>query len=51
MTTGNFRYVMSRVGNLEGLCALELGDLQDIIGVEAGRTLERFVNRNITVKE
>ncbi|SCZ96736.1 BZ3500_MvSof-1268-A1-R1_Chr4-1g06669 [Microbotryum saponariae] len=47
VTTKNYRYVMNRVDSVESLCELDLGQMQELIGVEAGRTLWKFVNRNV----
>lgn len=44
ITTKNYRYVMSKVRNLEELCELSQKEIQDMIGVEAGNTLYNFVN-------
>ncbi|KDE08113.1 hypothetical protein MVLG_01595 [Microbotryum lychnidis-dioicae p1A1 Lamole] len=47
VTTKNYRYVMNRVDSVESLCELDLAQMQELIGVEAGRTLWKFVNRNV----
>jgi DNA excision repair protein ERCC-4 len=47
MNTKNFRYVMSRVHSLEDLVGLGLEEIQELIGVEAGRKLYTFVHRNV----
>ncbi|SCV74432.1 BQ2448_8071 [Microbotryum intermedium] len=47
VTTKNYRYVMNRVDSVESLCELELAQMQELVGVEQGRILWRFVNRNV----
>jgi DNA excision repair protein ERCC-4 len=47
INTKNYRYVMSRVRSLEDLVGLGLEEVQELIGVEAGRKLYNFVHRNV----
>ncbi|KAI5476750.1 DNA repair protein rad16 [Pseudohyphozyma bogoriensis] len=48
ITTSNYRYVMSKVDNIEELCQLPLDRVQELIGVEKGKVLFDFLNKNIT---
>lgn len=51
ISTKNYRYVMGKVENVEGLCALELGEVQELIGVEPGRKLHEFIQQDIRVEQ
>ncbi|KAG8829203.1 hypothetical protein FRC17_006986 [Serendipita sp. 399] len=45
ITSMNFRHVISMVGSIRELCDLDLGGMQAILGVEAGKTLHTFLHR------
>ena len=47
ITTKNYRYVMSKVDNIEALCGMELKELQELIGVEPGRSLHAFIQNDV----
>lgn len=49
VTSRNYRFIMSKVDSMDELCALPLKDLQDLIGVEAGHSLHRFLTRDMRV--
>ena len=51
VTTKNYRYIMSKVDNIEALCEMELKGIQELIGAEQGKILFNFINRDIIVKE
>lgn len=47
ITTKNYRYVQNNVRDLEELCDLELAEIQELIGIEAGRKLHSFIVENV----
>lgn len=51
VSTKNYRYIMSKVDNIEALCEMDLKGIQELIGVEQGKILFNFINREINVKE
>lgn len=51
ITTKNYRYVMSKVDDIEALCKLELKELQELIGIEPGKSLYTFMNHSLLDSE
>lgn len=51
VTMVSARYIMGKVENLEQLVGMGLGEVQELMGVEPGKKLFEFVNRNVTVGE
>jgi DNA excision repair protein ERCC-4 len=49
ITTKNYRYVQNNVRDLEELCDLELAEIQELIGIEAGRKLHSFIVENVRI--
>lgn len=47
ITSKNYHHVMSRVDTIEDLAGLELKALQELIGVETGRSLYSFMNKEM----
>ncbi|CAG8763405.1 23191_t:CDS:10 [Gigaspora margarita] len=47
ITAKNYKHVMSKVENLRELTELSLRELQILIGVENGKTLYEFLERNV----
>lgn len=45
--TKNYRYVMSRVGSIKELCAMELKQVQDLLGVEPGKKCYDFLHKGL----
>jgi DNA excision repair protein ERCC-4 len=48
ITSKNYHHVMSKVDSIDRLVELELKEVQELVGVEAGRTLFSFINREMT---
>lgn len=48
--TKNYRYVMSRVGSIKELCAMEMKQVQDLLGVEPGRKCHEFLHKGLKNK-
>lgn len=46
VTSKNYRYIMSKVENLEELCELEVGAITDLIGAEAGKLLWSYLHKD-----
>ena len=44
ITAKNVKHVMSRVGSVRDFCELELGQVQELIGVEPGKACWEFVH-------
>ena|ERR1700722_12488421 len=45
ITAKNVKYVMGKVGNVRELCEMSLSQVQDILGVEPGRTCWQFIHQ------
>lgn len=45
VTAKNARYVMGKVSSIDELCALNMEQIQDILGVEPGRACWEFIHR------
>ena len=45
ITAKNVKYVMSKVNNVRELCGLSLTQVQEILGVEAGRVCFEFMHK------
>ncbi|CAG8618224.1 23974_t:CDS:10 [Dentiscutata erythropus] len=49
ITAKNYKHVMSKVDNLRELTELSLRELQILIGVENGKKLHEFLDRNVKI--
>lgn len=47
INTKNYRYVMTQVRDMAELCDLTLEEIQELIGVEPGKQLFQFINRDV----
>lgn len=45
VTAQGARHIMSKVGSMREFCELSLGQIQDILGVEPGKTCYDFIHR------
>ncbi|KAG8988315.1 hypothetical protein FRB90_002833 [Tulasnella sp. 427] len=45
--TKNLRYVMNRVESVAALCEMELGELEELLGVEPGKKCHEFIHKGL----
>jgi len=45
ITTKNVKYVMNRVNNMRELCEMDMKQMQDLLGVEPGKTCWQFIHK------
>ncbi|KDN53411.1 hypothetical protein K437DRAFT_265777 [Tilletiaria anomala UBC 951] len=46
INTRNYRYIMNQVRDIAELCDLTQEELQELLGIEAGRKLFKFINKD-----